>query len=777
MSALSPGQLRQLRRIEEAAHETAASGRGRVIFLAGDEGSGRSFLVEKAGAIFSGDRRFRVMISAAAEKRRATAGSPRGSTTEQAVDAAGEILSAAATLNPGFDLIRRLLQLSHAAVRTYKALQDRPLGESEEPAALLLRTAALENPAQPLICLIDDAQMMDANWWRALQFALAQQTRDELPLLLVLVVDGPAALEDEPDDLESQAVGVARSLAARGLAEWRWIGPVGHDEAALWLGPAARNLLKALIQASNGLPGVMAQIWQAWQARNLIEQSPSGRWEATKGIGQLLADIADEFSARLGSSLSRHDAATQDLVRLLLGVGALEGRTFTAESAAAALDIDRDQAIDLLDELVVEDEPSRGILLDVGALAIPDLTHRRERTVWRYRFTRDLDWRAAQTQFTTPEERPDLARRLVEALIDTFEPEAQAIAHVLIRLNLLAGDLGAAAHCRSLSLQPGREVLKGQARYLLRANTAGWTMFDFRSACDLLIEACLELGATESAWDLIPFAVKAAEYGREAEVSGRASEATAVMLQGGLLGGLGKFEEARERLLRALEMVETGAPRTKAAVLCELGTLEGEAPGDFKAAVAYIEQAEDIFDQEENHHGLALCMLHRGRIEMRAERLGKARGHTLRCLELAEGIDDKLEIKARLQLGEIDNDAGRNSSAKEQAMIALHYFRARGDLQGEGAALSLLAGAEWNLHNAPAAWEIGTAALEIFEGLTEPQGAMAAQMVRGAAARELGWTYPALTAWSEAQRLAKELGDASKENECRALIANLGRRI
>ena len=40
-----------------------------------------------------------------------------------------------------------------------------------------------------------------------------------------------------------------------------------------------------------------------------------------------------------------------------------------------------------------------------------------------------------------------------------------------------------------------------------------------------------------------------------------------------------------------------------------------------------------------------------------------------------------------------------------------------------------------------------------------------------------GWTYQALSAVVEAQRLAKEIGDTAKESECRALIATLGRRI
>lgn len=691
------------------------------------------------------------------------------------MDAAGEILSAAAVLNPAFDLIRRLLQLSQAASRAYKALGDASR-EFEEPAALLLRTAALEDPARPLVCLVDDAQMLDGDWWRTLQFTLAQQASVELPLVLVLIVEGPAVLEDEPEDLEPQAVGVARSLTARGLAEWLWIGPVDTEEAAVWLGPLTHDLLKALIQASQGLPGVMAQTWQAWQARELVKSNPSGRWEATEGIRPLLTDIANEFSARLGANLPRHDVAAQDLIRRLLTTGALEGRIFTAESIAAALNVDRDHAIDLLDELVKDDDPEQGILFDMGALSIPDLTRQQERTVWRYKFSRHLDWRAAQTEYTTPEERQDLAMKLIEALTKTYEPEVQAIAHVLVRLNLYVGDRDAAAHCRRISLRPREEVVKGQARYLLQASTAGWTMFDFRSACDLLIEACIQLQAVEPPSEVMPIAVKAAEYGQRAEVSGRALEATGIMLQGSLHRGAGNFEVARERLLRALALVTAGAPRTKASILCELGRLEENRSQDPKGPIAYIEQAEEIFRQERSGHGQALCALQRGRIEMRSGKFGRAREHTLEALALA-GVDGRLEARLRVQLGEIDNNDQRNSSAREQALIALDAFRRRGDLHGEASALRLLAGAEWNLHNASNAWGIGTAALKLFTKLEDPGGALASQLVRGAAARELGWTYQALSAVVEAQRLAKEIGDTAKESECRALIATLGRRI
>jgi AAA ATPase domain len=194
---LSPLQEEYFDRLAELVHRAGETGRGRVVFLAGGPGSGRSFWSDTV------ERR---LINA-----RVVAGGfqdgeyvPRNTERRQALSAddASLITSVAALgtlLGPVAALVGGLITVSVAARGVLAELRQRGrVVGLHELLPRLLRAAAHEDSTRPLVCLIDDADMAEGNWWASLLLSFAQEIELELPLVLVMGVDGPAELDDAP---------------------------------------------------------------------------------------------------------------------------------------------------------------------------------------------------------------------------------------------------------------------------------------------------------------------------------------------------------------------------------------------------------------------------------------------------------------------------------------------------------------------------------------------------------------------------------------------------
>ena len=369
-------------------HEASESGRGHIVFLAGEEGSGRSHLLAALPVALTGAR---MITGGFQDGRYVAAGDPTNRSVAPDVEAliTGTVAVGSGLLGPAGKLVEQVVKASLAAYRVLERMhrEGRRL-EVPELLPRVLRVAASEGP---VVCLVDDADAAASTWWLDLVITFAQEIGEELPLVLVMAVDGPGDVNATADP-EPPSLAVARRLAGRGLASWLPLRHLTTAEISAWLGPMSPALLHSASELSAGVHGDLAELWEGWKARRVIDLDDSGCWQLAGPVAGGLADATSALSARLVALVGSEDPAAVDDARALLACAALEGRTFTADAVAAALGWDRDELIDLLDDqlapLVVE-AGGLSIATDAGVV----------QNAWRYRFERALDWRIARMRF------------------------------------------------------------------------------------------------------------------------------------------------------------------------------------------------------------------------------------------------------------------------------------------------------------------------------------------------------------------------------------------
>jgi hypothetical protein len=202
-----------------------------------------------------------------------------------------------------------------------------------------------------------------------------------------------------------------------------------------------------------------------------------------------------------------------DRVREMFACAALEGNMFTAEAVARAVNWDRDALIDLLDDHLTGDI---GPLREAAPAEIQQMGGQ-TRTLWRYRFIRDLDRRIARIRFSSPAERRSLAQRLAPALIATYAPEEHRVAGVLTTLFVQAGDADAARHYRRIAnFGVTQTTLRAQAQYIVGADTETWSAWELAWSAELLLHAAHVLSFVDPYPDTLVLAEVAGELAARA---------------------------------------------------------------------------------------------------------------------------------------------------------------------------------------------------------------------------------------------------------------------
>jgi hypothetical protein len=332
---LSPLEGGYLDRLGELINDARETGRGRVVFVAGGPVSGRSFWLDTTAQTLSDAC---VMAGGFLEGKyveRAIGDSP--AVSPEAATLINSIAGLGVLVGPIGALIGQLITISVAGRQVVQALQRK--GQRVEVLELLpglLRAAAAEHPAPPLVCLIDDADMAEGSWWTTLLLSFAQEVEQELPLVLVMGIDGPMELGDVPREEESDACAVARSLRRRGLGEWWPLRALSWNEVASWIGPASPELLSSVWKITEGAPGEIRELWEGWAHRGAIRQDDEGRWRIVGDVEHTLAEAGERFSVQLATLVGGDKLELISDAGEVLACAALEGSTFTAEAVARA---------------------------------------------------------------------------------------------------------------------------------------------------------------------------------------------------------------------------------------------------------------------------------------------------------------------------------------------------------------------------------------------------------------------------------------------------------
>jgi len=101
----------------------------------------------------------------------------------------------------------------------------------------------------PVVCVIETSDSNAGGLWADLVGLFARRVAKDVPLMLVLALDGPKRLGAHEDD-EPAALNVARQLTADDVdvATWQWLAPLSVEDLTRWIGPCASGVLGALFE-------------------------------------------------------------------------------------------------------------------------------------------------------------------------------------------------------------------------------------------------------------------------------------------------------------------------------------------------------------------------------------------------------------------------------------------------------------------------------------------------------------------------------------------------
>jgi AAA domain-containing protein len=407
------------------AARVAEDGSGLTVFVAGDEGSGRTELLHALENELEKQRPRPMVLAGGFQDGRYVPRAQDAPPGSKVMSVLEQIVSLAEPIVPYAGLVGEVLSKSKAAQQLVQGL----FGRADRPNAFELMPRLLREMCEqgPVVCLIDDADRAPAGWWSDLVVLFAQRVASDLPLLLVLAVDGPRLLgahhDDEPDSLF-----VARRLTARGLAIWHPFALLTVEDLEEWTGPAAPQVLRSLLEVTGGRSAWAAQQWRDWCRRSVVVQDDvDGRWHfAPRGGERALDPLGDVLGERLRRLLGETDLRRLDRTRELLACAALEGRRFTADAIARVLRRDRDEVIDALDDTLTRDASRPdGMLTEAGSVSISDETG--ERHLWRYRFASELDWLTLLHHGLTDAERRTYSLALAQAMETVYGGQAYRV--------------------------------------------------------------------------------------------------------------------------------------------------------------------------------------------------------------------------------------------------------------------------------------------------------------------------------------------------------------
>jgi tetratricopeptide (TPR) repeat protein len=683
-----------------------------------------------------------------------------------------ELLSSAVSLgqpvfSPAVKLAIQLAELGNAAQQLTVSNQRVELSDL---LARMLRAVAAEDPRCPLVCLVDDADLLDGSWWVSLQFDFGQEIVRELPLVLVLAVDGPSQLGPEEAEDDSVAVGVARSLVKRDLADWLSLDPLDEAELAAWLGPMPDRLVGQILANAGTSPAEIAPFWESLREQEIVERKDSGWWLAQPL--QKLDYPADALAERILAALGSADPTSVDAARRVFACAALEGNVFTAEAVAATCELDRDEVIDLLDSVGPGGAAGEGIVEELGAVEIENLTRDDSHHLWRYRFLRPLDRQVAMKLLDDEGDRGRTAAVLAEHLSLLYANEVSQVAPVIARLYAQAGDGDAAAHFHSLAHQAASHAaIRLQCDLLLRADTDGWTASDYRDASGLLLWACRMLEGTRPLHIGLELAERAEVLARSAGEAGAMNLALALANQGRLEGHAGNPERARKLLEEALRRSHHGSPMVRATALMDLGRLAFLVDGDVSIAYQHLEESLTIMRRLRIRNGECACLYELAEIAYLAADDDLAMQKNEEALRIARGIADEVEeASCLLQRGNIAHGRGEYDIARDAALSGLELKRKYRKRMGEAKCLRLLGMIEFDNGDYASARSYARRALSMQEDLGDVAAEAETLVLLAGIDCAVGELAEARGAVDRAAEIYRDLGHKEDIAECDRLL-------
>ena len=738
--------------------------RGRTVFVAGDDAGGRQDLLRGwaqtlhsakprptvLGGRFDGE----VYLPWAND---AVGAAEHLYELDRTLSVAKAVPLSALGLPPGIDMfLGQILSKGNDLLQAAAALigaRGRKAAPTVVPEAL--RALCRRGPA---VCIVDSVDERAGSLWSELAGLLSNRIATDLPLLLVLGLDGPNDV-GEPLADEPEHIAVARSLTVeRDVASWHWLAPITAEDLLRWTGPATADLVSWLLELTDGMSGETTRHWRDWQQRRLIENHTERRWRFASRYDPT-GDMDGLLNGRVRELTGGGYQAIAGTQRLL-GCAALEGRRFTAAAVAVAAERDPDETIAFIDNTLIRDpEHPRGLLTADTPTKVVMGQGIRELAV--YRFVRELDWIVMRRCGLSAGERRHRAASLARALEELYGEHADARAITLARLYDLAGNRTRAKHYEQFGTTTDSRIALWRARNALTSPEPPDPIGRHRVA-QRLIEGADQLqnaGPFDEGVDLARAAERLAETQEQ--------RANAVYLTGIHLLFSGQLEHARAELTRAKDLCralsgDTGLS-TLGATLAGLAVCDRDQ-GQIDHAVAGFNAALEITRHLGNRHGevaildgLAVCDRLRGQF-------GDARDKYNAALQISQTIADRAgEASSLLGLAICDREQGHFDDARDGFRTVLQINRDIGNRAWEARALSGLAMCARRAGQIGEAGDSLNAAVQVFRDIADRDGEARAITEFAGCLCDHGDIDGARDGYNTARQMYRGLGDPSGE--------------
>ena len=673
--------------------DIAGGAPGTAVFLAGDDTEGRRDVMRALSDRLRRERPRPVVLGGQldGDELRPWEGSSRVSTQQLVVLAQALELAKLAPL-AAFGLpagVTVLLAQIMATSKDLVAFVAKVLGTytASEAAARVLPDTLLELCRRgPAVCLLDGVDARAVPLWSALAGLLAPRIATDLPVLLVLGLDGPRDLHEAAPH-ESEHLGVARELTSElvSAATWHWLPPLTEEQLLAWTGPATSDVVTWLLELTTSRSGETRRRWQDWQSRRVIERHSEGTWRFAGDYDPAL-DIDGLLEGRIralvGSGYQEIAAAHR-----VLGCAALEGRQFTAPAVALAIDRADREVMALLETLVVDERRPNGLLRREAPNTIVTASGARNLAV--YRFVRELDWRAMRHHGMNPGSQRHHAATLVHALQELYGAGLEPRAETLARLCVIAGDnAGAHRFERLAGMNAAGRIVLWRARNALHSPRPSDPIARDRLARHLIDGAKDLDGHGQFAEGL--------EFGRAAQqlAQTRRNRARAVYAAARHLMWLAAYAEARREFTRALELylalgldgLRGQAGSRLGIAICERAEGQiGAAREGYAAALAIFRDIGDRAGEANALQGIADC-------DRSQSKLGPAQDGHEAALAIYRDIGDRVgEARAVNDIAVGDRLRGRIGAARVGYEAALTIYRDIGNRVGEANVLQGIA--------------------------------------------------------------------------------------
>jgi len=588
--------------------DAANEKKGKIIFLAGFPGSGRTETLRALVNSLNREKQRPIIVAghfgSRGEYEPWETGKAMKVSLSKIINVIGNVMPVLGIIGGpiGSSIINFAAQVVKASTATWEfinsyAKQGKVLPEFPGGLKTLLREASLK---QPVVCIMDDFDLAEGSLWRDLLIMFATEVSSELPLLFILSMEGAPDLgEHEPS--EPDCLYMARRLRERSLALWHALLPLSSDEVAKWIGRADVSLINLILEITGGNPKWIMQLWEDWRKRNVVMQNQSsGRWSLSVGqTDQASGPVWDIFGDRIQKLMGTKDLRTFEETVRLLSFAALEGRQFTAQALARVFNRNHDELMDFLDKtlLVCEENPD-GLLTEVGFLTIND--YHGEKNLFRYSFTTDLFWMTLNRYGLTTTDIPDLAHRLGQILIDEYSPQERQIARTLARLFRLAGDKDSKIkYQRMADFDMSVSANRLLAKHILSLPKDEWNKFDYVRAISQVLDAgiamygCCPYSETLQVFEEV--------YEMALEYRQYTDKASALIYRADVLLAMGEYGSARALLPRLYRLRSRIKDKSlEAHCLFEVAKIRYTTATDVDTCHKYLQDALKIYRQLEN---------------------------------------------------------------------------------------------------------------------------------------------------------------------------------